>query len=113
MVAQAGLPVNFSAVFPSANPNFVAMSVYDDTGATPVLLLSPVKMNNVHNSVFSQKFTPANGKLYVVFMAVYTDGTFGTLDGAFNPQSATVEGQYLNPPVQRIVGVVNCQGENS
>lgn len=119
MLLPAGISANFTAVFNAPTAAFVALSVYDDSGDAPVLLLSPVQMKQVKDNVFSGKFTPAAGKLYVVFMAVYTDATFGTLDPAFKTaeQSVPVTGQYLTPPVQSVVGVVACgndgQAKNS
>lgn len=110
MFLPAGISANFTAVFASANPAFVAMSVYDDSGPTPQLLLSPVAMNLVKGNVYSQKFTPQTGKLYVVFMGVYTDATFVTLDPSFATaeQAFSVSAQYFNPAVASIVGTVDC-----
>lgn len=107
-LAPAGLPINLPAVFPGANPAFVAMSVYDDTGTSPVLLLSPVLMAPVHADCYRGKFTPLVGKLYVAYMAVYTDGTFTTLDAAFAvyQQAFSVQGQYLTPSAGQLVGQV-------
>lgn len=113
MLVPAGIPVNFTAVFNAPTPSRVALSVYDDTGLTPVLLLSPVQMNQVSDNVYSGKFTPQAGKLYVVFMAVYTDATFTVLDNSFKTaeQAFSVVAQYLNPAVQSIVGTVECGGD--
>lgn len=112
MLVPAGVPVNFTATFDDANPDFVAMSVYDDSGSEPVLLLSPFAMASVRSNVYRGKFTPEAGKLYVVFMAVYTDGTFGTLDTDFTAveQAAAVICQNLVSPVQNVVGMVLCDG---
>jgi hypothetical protein len=114
MLFPAGIPVNFTAVFNNPTPSRVALSVYDDTGATPVLLLSPVAMNQVNDNVYSGKFTPENGKQYVVFMAVYTDATFVTLDNSFKTaeQSVSVIAQYLTPQVQGVIGKVSCEGQS-
>lgn len=113
MLLPAGIPANFTAIFNNPTPAFVALSVYDDTGLTPVLLLSPTAMNQVTSNAYSGKFTPAAGKLYVVFMAVYTDATFTTLDNSFKTaeQAVPVVAQYLTPPVQNVVGLVDCGGD--
>lgn len=97
MLVSAGIPINIPAVFPGANAANVAMSVYDATGTSPVLLLSPVAMQHVAGAVYSGKFIPAAGKLYAIFLAVYTDASFTTLDGAFEiyQQSYGVQAEYL------------------
>lgn len=58
----------------------VAMSVYDDSGPTPVLVQGPTAMTNVFSNTYRGKFTGQNGKQYLILKAVYTDGTFATLD---------------------------------
>lgn len=109
MFLPAGIPSSLTAVFNNPNPLFVAMSVYDDTGASPVLLLSPFAMTQVRSNVYRAKFTPASGKLYIAFMAVYTDATFATLDSAFSAveQAVSVTAQNIFPTPQSVVGYVN------
>lgn len=114
MIVPAGIPVNVAACFNGATAAFVAMSVYDDTGASPSLVSGPALMTPVVGQGYRSKFTPTGGKLYLIFMAVYTNGGFGTLDPAFAElqQIQAVQAQYLTPPAQDVVGIVDC-GVNS
>ncbi len=115
MLVPAGIPVNFTAIFDDPTPANVAMSVYDDSGSEPVLLLSPEAMSQVAGNAYRGKFTPEAGKLYVVFMAVYTNTSFNAFDPAYeaSQQAVPVVAQYLTPPVQSVVGTVDCNGGNS
>lgn len=110
MLVPAGIAVPFSAVFVGATPARVAMSVYDDSGASPSLLLAPFLMNHTVGNVYSAKFTPVTNKSYIIVMAVYTDGTFTTVDGAFPAQSVAASAQYISVPVQTLVGQVENTG---
>lgn len=105
-LVPAGTPASFAASF-NASDLSVAMSVYDDTGANPVLLLSPFSMSYVAANTYRGKFTPANGKTYIILMAVYTDNTFTTLNASFQVQSQSVLAQYLSSPPSEVVGYVD------
>ena len=70
----------------------VASSVYDVTSGTPTLVTGPDAMTAVDaalNTYFGQ-FTPTNNKQYVIVKAVYTDGTFATLDTTYAQGSESV-----------------------
>lgn len=114
MILPAGIPVNVSACFDGATAANVAMSVYDDSGTSPSLLSGPTLMTPVVGNAYRAKFTPVGGKLYVIFMGVYTSGAFSSLDPAFSAQqqSLAVQAQYTTPPVQDVIGVVDCNGGN-
>lgn len=114
MLVPAGIPTSFTAVFNNPTPAFVAMSVYDNSGANPVLLLSPVQMGHVNDNVYAGKTTLSPGN-YVVFMAVYTDATFVTLDPSFKTaeQALSVSAAYLASPANGAIGKVSCEGDNS
>lgn len=108
MLVAAGVPTNLTGVFPGADPSLVAMSVYDDSGVNPVLLLSPFLMKPVAGGCYVAKFTPANAKLYVAFLAVYEDTGFTVLDDAFAlyQQSYAISAQFLTPEGQQVVGQI-------
>lgn len=117
-LVPAGVALSFEATYDSPALN-VAMTVYDDTGPAPVLLLSPFAMALVYGNTYRGKFTPENGKSYIVIKAVYTDGTFGTLDPAYPQESESCYAQYIgsSPPgsvvgyvenTDAIVGTVEC-----
>jgi hypothetical protein len=112
MIAPAGVPVSLIALFDGANPARVAMSLYDDSGASPSLISGPLLMTPVVGNAYRSKVTFANGKTYIAFMGVYTDGTFTVLDPSFTDQEQafSISAQYLTPPVQDVVGLVDCGG---
>lgn len=114
MLVQAGIPNSFTAVFNNPTPAFVAMSVYDNSGANPVLLLSPVQMGHVNDNAYAGKATLSPGD-YVVFMAVYTDATFTVLDPSFKTQEQAVgvSAAYLANAANGVIGKVSCDGDNS
>lgn len=111
-LAPAGVPLSFEVTFDSPGLP-VAMSVYDDTGANPVLLLSPFAMAPVVGNTYRGKFTAQAAKSYIVLKAVYTDGTFTVLDPNYIQGSESVVAQNLTPPVQEIIGVTGCSDEFS
>lgn len=110
MICQAGIPVNVTAIFTGPTPTNVAFSVYDDTGTLPSLVDSPIVMAQVAGNAYRAKFTPLPGKLYVIFMAAYTDGTFTSLDPTYAAiqQAVAIAPLPLMPPVQAVVGIVEC-----
>lgn len=107
-LVPAGIPLSFEVTYDVPGLN-VAMSVYDDSGASPVLLLSPFAMALVHGSTYRGKFTPVAGKNYIIIKAVYTDGTFAELDPDYSQGSESCVCQYLvNAQVCSVVGIVNA-----
>jgi hypothetical protein len=68
----------------------VGMSVYDVTGSSPVLVQGPNAMSNTVNGTYVGKFTPVLNKSYLIFKAVYTDGSFTTLDTDYVAGSETI-----------------------
>lgn len=107
-LVPAGVPITFAAAFDSSGLP-VAMSVYETTSGTPVLLLSPFAMGAVVGGVYCGRFTPGNGKSYVVVKAVYTNGSFSAFNPAYEQQCESVYAQYLNSNNSggEIVGVVD------
>lgn len=110
MLVPAGIPVVFSAVFFGASTSNVAFTIFDVT-TTPTVVSGPTAMTTVQAGSFCGKFTFQAGKLYVIYMAVYTDGTFTALNGSFVPQEEAVIPQYLTAPIQGVIGVTgDCCG---
>ena len=68
---------------------FVGLSVYDDSGPTPVLL-STTQMINVVGNMYRGKFTPTFGKTYLIYKAVYTDVLLNVLNTDYNSGSESV-----------------------
>lgn len=109
-LAPAGVPLSFEVTFDQPGLH-VAMSVYDDSGVSPVLLLSPFAMTLVHGNTYRGKFTGEHGKNYIVIKAVYTDGTFMTLSPDYSQGSESVVARDLNPITpQPVVGVIENLG---
>lgn len=106
-LAPSGIPLSFEVTFDEPDLD-VAMTVYDDTGAEPVLLLSPFAMTLVYGNTYRGKFTPAYGKSYIIIKAVYTDGTFGTLDENYAQGSESLIALYSAAAnVETLVGIVD------
>lgn len=105
-LAPAGIPLSFEVTYDRDDLN-VGMSVYDDTGSVPVLLLSPFAMLLVAGNTYRGKFTPQNGKSYIIIKAVYTDDTLTTVDEDYGQGSESIYSQYLTQPVQSVVGLVD------
>ena len=117
-LVPAGVPLSFEVTFDSPDLS-VGMSVYDDTGASPVLVQGPTLMTLVALNTYRAKFTASLGHSYVVIKAVYTDGTLLEVDtdyaqGSESLIAQNVGGQQLNSivgyvlPDDVIVGQVQC-----
>jgi hypothetical protein len=121
-LAPADVPLPFEVTF-DANNLFVAMSVYETTNSMPTLVQGPQAMNVVIGNTYIDKFTGSAGRSYLIFKAVYTDGTFTVLDDNYSQGSETIVCQDIggggsgggdvsiiglvdeqNP----VVGIVNC-----
>lgn len=116
-IAPAGVPLTFEATF-DADDLFVAMSVFDDSGEEPVQVLAPTAMDLVVGNTYRAKFT-AESKNYIILKAVYTNGSFTTLDPTYPQQSESIVAEYLNSSsggpilgfvdnLNPVVGLVNC-----
>lgn len=96
-LAPSGVPLSFEVTFPSSGLP-VAMSVYDDSGSLPVLISGPLAMYNIPSTnTYRGKFTAEAEKSYIILKAVYTDGTFVSLDPDYSQGSESVVAQDLNP----------------
>lgn len=120
-LAPANIELTFEVTFDANNLN-VGMSVYDTTSSMPTLVQGPLAMANVIGNTYIGKFTGNPGQTYLIFKAVYTDGTFTTLDTDYSQGSESIvceivgqTGQIsdnavvglVNEP-NPIVGLVNC-----
>ena len=84
-VAQLTFEVTYDS--PSLN---VAMSVYDTTSGSPVLVQGPTAMTHLIANTYFAKFTPTLSHEYVIFKAVYTDSGFGTLDTGYSAGTESI-----------------------
>ncbi len=90
----------------------VGMSVYDDSGPSPVLLSGPTAMILVANYTYRGKFVAGLNKNYIVIKAVYTDETFTTLDPNYSQGSESIVARNITPsgPVATgcsVIGIVD------
>ncbi len=108
MLLPAGVPASF--VTESNSPSLaIGMSVYDNSGVSPILVQGPVRMLPFAGNAYEAKFTPAAGKTYLIFIAVYTDFTFTVIDSGYDQQTESVTAMILNTVVvQNVTGVVDC-----
>jgi hypothetical protein len=110
-LAPADVPLSFEVTF-DANDLHVGMSVYDDTGLTPILVAGPSAMTLVADYTYRGKFTAADGRNYIIIKAVYTDDTFSTLNPNYSQGSESIVAQVIggggnsSPPDGAIVGFV-------
>lgn len=89
-LAVPSIPLAFEVTF-SASGLPVAMSVYDVTDINaPILVQGPTAMVNTVGATYTGAFTGANAKNYLIFKAVYTDGTFDVLDPAYSQGTETI-----------------------
>lgn len=87
--ALPNISLTFEVTF--SNPSLpAAMSVYDTTGMSPVLVSGPTAMPNIVGNTYYGKFTASNNKSYVILKAVYTDDTFETLDPNYSQGSESI-----------------------
>lgn len=87
----------------------VAMTILDLTPSLPVVVSGPSAMDNPIGNTYFGKFTPQIGKSYLVFKAVYTDGSFATLDSDHSHSSETIYAEKSSAGAGSVdlVGVVD------
>lgn len=84
-IVQAGKSISLEVTYDSA-VLFVAAKIFDDSGVSPVLVAT-LAMDSFFGNSYRAKFTPVAGKTYVANKAVYTDGTFVTMDNNYSQGS--------------------------
>lgn len=115
----AGVSLNFEVTFDVPGLP-VAMSVYDVSGVSPILVSGPTAMFAVVGNTYGGKFTALEAKSYIIVKAVYTDGTFTTLSSNYSQGSESIVAENLNGSSTNgavigivdnhltVVGLVNC-----
>lgn len=109
-LAPSGVPLSFEVTFDSSSLD-VGMTVYDDSGADPVLVQGPSAMALVAGNTYRAKFTPAVDKSYIVIKAVYTDDTLTTMSSDYAQGSESIIAKNLTTgpfptPTCEVVGIV-------
>ena len=92
-LSPSGTALSFEVTFDSPTLP-VAMSVYDDSGSSPVLVQGPTAMLNVVGNTYRGKFTPASGRSYIIFKAVYTDHSYQYLSSDYSQGSESIIASY-------------------
>lgn len=77
-VSVTFLPINY-ATYDANDGLFIKAHVYDITTGTPTLVTSVV-LNDIDIGVYFGHFTGTLGHTYAINTAVYTDGTYLTID---------------------------------
>lgn len=102
-LAPAGVALTFEVTFDSPSLH-VGMSVYDNSGANPVLVSGPSVMTNVVGNTYQGKFTPNLPKPYIIFKAVYTSSALLTLDPNYSQGSESIIAQVFSQPTSNSTG---------
>ena len=114
-LAPVGVSLTFEVTFDSPALH-VGMSVYDNSGVSPVLVSGPALMNNLVGNTYQGKFTPPSAKPYIIFKAVYVDSGLTTLSPDYSQGSESIIGQVFSQPSTNstgctIVGLVEPNNE--
>lgn len=119
-LAPAGVPLSFEVTF-DRNDLYVGMSVYNNSGASPILVGSIIPMHSVVGNTYQAKFSGVQGLSYVVFKAVYTDNSYSTIDTNYSQGSEAFICQQLTGgnviatsligmvlPNPTLIGLIDC-----
>ena len=107
-LVPAGQALSFEVTYQQNNLP-VAMSVYDDSGPTPIRIVAPFAMALVGGNTYRGKFTPEAGKSYIIIKAVYTDDSFTTLDEDYGQGSESIFALNVSTPQGcQVIGWVEC-----
>lgn len=90
---------------------FVGLTIYDDSGVTPVQVLPVGHINgvlpmlNVVDTLYRAKLIPAVAGNYIFRKAVYTSGTYLALDPNYSKSSEAAQIVDLNTVITRLVNL--------
>lgn len=102
-IAPAGVQCPFEVTYDSPSLA-VAMSVYDVTTGSPVLVQGPTAMANVVGNTYFGHFTPVQGHQYVIFKAVYVNNSFLSLSTNYSQGSESIIAQTIPQGTSNSVG---------
>lgn len=84
---QSSIEFNFNyGAYDQNDSLFVAAQIYEVTTGTPVFL-EQVEMTNFEDGVYFGTYTGDGLKAYLIIIAVYTDGTYTSLDSNYTPSA--------------------------
>ncbi len=90
----SGVPLSFEVTFDSPSLH-VGMSVYNDSGANPVLVSGPTAMALVYGNTYRGKFTGVENTNYIIVKAVYTTSGLSVLDDNYSMGSESCIAQVI------------------
>lgn len=90
-IAQSGIPfgINYTS-YDQLSSLFVRASIYDITSGSPSFVAN-VNLTHASAGSYNGIYTGTAGKVYAVVSAVYTDGTYSTLDPNRSPATDPVQ----------------------
>ena len=78
-IVPFGFPASVEVTY--SDPSlFVGLQLYDDSGVSPIAVGSIIPMLNWIGSSYRAQVSGTQGKWYIYRIAVYTDGTYTTVD---------------------------------
>lgn len=109
-----GIALPYEVNFGDPGLAFVAMTVFDETGNSPVQVQGPAAMLNTAGGMYRGKFNATAGKSYSILKTVYTDGTYTTRDNNYAESSETIYARQASlAPVVSLVDLVGVVDDNS
>lgn len=102
-LVPAGIELSFEVTF-DRDDLFVGMTVYDDSGLTPIQVLAPTLMDWVYRNTYRGKFNPSAQKNYIIVKSVYTDETLAELDDNYSSGSESCIAENIGSFGQIAVG---------
>lgn len=89
-IVASGSPLTFEyAAYDESSVLSVAMKVYDITTIGSPVLVATTGMTHIFGGAYVANFTPVVAKQYLIHKAVYTDGSYTTLDPLRSPATET------------------------
>lgn len=101
--APSGQKLSFEVTFDAPNL-FVGMTVFDTTGASPVLVAGPTAMSNTIGNTYLGYFSAEPGKSYLIYKAVYTDGSYSALNTSYAQGTETISAAGID--LSRVVPII-------
>ena len=123
-LAPAAVDLTFEVTYDNPSLN-VGMSVYNTTTGTPVLVSGPTAMVNVVGNTYIGFFNAAVEQTYLIYKAVYTDGTLTVLSTNYSAGTESIVAEDIGggsggggggtgavigivEPTQTVIGIVQC-----
>lgn len=106
-LAPAGVAIPIEVTYYESDL-FVGMVVMDVSSGTPVQVGGVIPMTIAKDTTYFARFTPVNGKSYVIIKSVYTSGAYTSLDTDYASGSESIYAMNFAAAPDALVGVVEC-----